>query len=303
MAVTSYLQSDHSRQLFLDRRRNIVKHMFTFLLAIALMFFDIKHHQNPIRIFFGNISSTLQMMVTVPMDWMGKANQFVWGQQELQTKNQDLVQQVLNLQAKLQQKKLQVYQYEKLKKWLNFHESNLQFFDAANLLLIQVNPNRQIYVLDKGRENGVFEGQVAIDGQGVIGQIIDVGKYTSTLLLISDSKCAVPVINKRSGEHGVVVGNNKRDELQLLNMPKTIEIQVGDVLMTSGLGLVYPFGIPVGTVKSVSPIPGEDFLNVKIIPAASLNKHHMVILLKSYQDNKRWQTEMTQRLDVIEEKD
>ena len=267
------------------------------------MFFDFKHHQNPIRNFFGNISSTLQVIVTLPMEGVNKAQEFVFGQQELQRKNQELTQKVLNLQAKLQQKKLEIYQYDKLKQWLNFHKSNLQFFDAANLLLIQVNPNRQIYMLDKGRNHGIFEGQVAIDGQGVIGQIIDVGKYTSTLLLISDSKCAVPVINKRSGEHGVVVGNNKRDELQLLNMPKTIEIQVGDVLMTSGLGLVYPFGIPVGVVKSVNPIPGEDFLNVKVTPFAALNKHHMVILLKSFQDIQRWQNEMVERMDAMEEKD
>lgn len=301
--ATSYLQSDRSRQLFLNRRRDFLKHLLTILLAFALIFFDAKQHENPIRLFIGNVSSSLQILVTIPMEWSSKASEFVFGQHELQHKNQELMQQVLSLQAKLQQKKLQVYQYNKLKKWLDVHDSNLQFFDAANLLLIQVNPNRQIYVLDKGRKDGIFEGQVAIDGQGVIGQIIDVGKYTSTLLLISDSKCAVPVINKRTGDHGVVVGDNKYDKLQLLNMPKTIEIQTGDILMTSGLGLVYPFGIPVGVVQSVEPIPGEDFLKVMVTPFAALNKHHMVILLKSFQDILRWQHEMAERMKVIEEND
>ena len=299
--VTSYLQNDHSRQLFLNRRRDILKQLLTIFLAVVLLFFDTKYHNNPIRVFVGNLSSSLQIITTRPMVWFDKLQQFVFGQHELQEQNQGLAQQVLNLQASLHQKKLQIYQYEKLKKWLDSHESMIQFANAANLLLIQVNPNRQIYILDKGRSDGVFEGQVAIDGQGIIGQIIDVGKYTSTLLLISDAKCAVPIINKRTGEHGVVIGKNKRDELQLLNMPKTNEVQAGDILMTSGLGMVYPFGIPVGVVQSVTPIPGEDFLNVDVKPLASINKHHMVILLKSFKDIQHWQKGISQRMTIVEE--
>lgn len=298
---TSYLQNDHSRQLFLKRRRDFIKQLSSLFLAVVLLFFDTKYHNNPIRIFIGNFSSSLQIITTRPSIWGEKLYQFIFGQHQLQEQNKLLEQQVLSLQANLHQKKLQIYQYEKLKRWLDSHESNIQFANAANLLWVQVNPNRQIYILDKGRADGVFEGQVAVDGRGVIGQIIDVGKYTSTLLLLSDSKCAVPIINKRTGEHGVVVGTNKRDELELLNMSKTNEVQSGDILMTSGLGMIYPFGIAVGVVKSVEPIPGEDFLNVRVSPLASVNKHHMVILLKSFKDIKHWQAELIKRMAKAEE--
>ena len=298
--VTSYLQNDYSRKLFLKRRQDILKQLLSLFLAIVLVVFDAKFHQNPIRQFIGSISSSLQMVVTRPLFWLSSIQEFVFGQHQLQDHNQLLKQQVLNLEYQLHQKQLQIYQYEQLKRWLDLEDSDLKFASAARLMLIQVNPNRQMYVLDEGRSQGVFEGQVAIDGHGVIGQVIDVGKYTSTLLMITDSRCAVPIINKRTGSHGVVVGKNDQNTLQLLHVPRTDQVEPGDVLMTSGLGLIYPFGIPVGVVSSVGINPGDDFLKVEVTPLAKLNKHHMVILLKSFADIQRLQQELAERLNMME---
>lgn len=298
--VTSYLQNDYSRQLFLKRRQVIVKQLLNFSLAVVLIFIDMRFHQNPIRHYIGNIVSVVHRMVIEPMNWVSLTHEFVFGQRKLQIHAKDLELKVLNLEYQLHQKNLEIYLLDKLKNWLDSQDSQLEFAGAANLILIQVTPNRQIYVIDQGRKQGVFEGQIAIDGHGVIGQIIDVGLNTSTLMLVSDSRCAVPIINKRTGFHGVVVGENNQKQLKLLNVPKTEPVEPGDVLMTSGLGKIYPFGIPLGVVNSVTVSPGEDFLNVKVTPLAELNKHHMIILLKPFEDIAKWQKELAERVKLEE---
>lgn len=298
--VTSYLQNDYSRQLFLKRRQAIVKQLLNFSLAVVLIFFDMRFHQNPIRQYVGNIVSVVHRMVIEPVNWLNSAHEFVFGQRQLQTHTKELELKVLNLEYQLHQKNLKIYLLDKLKNWLESQDSQLEFAGAANLILIQVTPNRQIYVIDQGRKQGIFEGQIAIDGHGVIGQIIDVGLNTSTLMLISDSRCAVPIINKRTGSHGVLVGENNQNVLKLLHVPKTEPVEPGDLLMTSGLGKIYPFGIPVGIVGSVTTNPGDDFLTVKVRPLAKLNKHHMIILLKPFEDIAKWQKELAQRVKLLE---
>ena len=165
---------------------------------------------------------------------------------------------------------------------------------------MEVNPNRHIYILDRGKIHHVFEGQVALDGKGLIGQVIELGAHTSSLLLISDAKCAVPVVNQRSGEHGIVVGQNNIQALQLVNIAKTGDVRIGDVFSTSGLGLVYPFGIPVGKVVAIENTPGEAFLKISVKPFANLNKHHMVMLLESHKDIDLWRQQMAERMHALE---
>ena len=70
-------------------------------------------------------------------------------------------------------------------------------------------------------------------------------------MLISDAKSAVPVRNNRTGERAILVGNNNMSQLSLVNLPRTSSINQGDLLVTSGLGRLYPEGYPVGRVEDV----------------------------------------------------
>ena len=85
--VTSYLQNDYSRKLFLKRRQDVLKQLLSLFLAVVLLVFDAKFHQNPIRQFIGSISSSLQMVVTRPLVWFSSIQEFVFGQHQLQDHN------------------------------------------------------------------------------------------------------------------------------------------------------------------------------------------------------------------------
>lgn len=299
--ATSYLQNDYSRELFLKRRKAVMTQLLNICLAVFFIIFDGRYHNNPLRQCLGNMTSAFYFVVHKPLETVRSVYDFFHLQQKLHEQNNQLKIENMRLQTQLQKSHANVYHHELITGWLKASDEALQLAVIANILSIEVNANRHIYVLDKGTKDGVFEGQVAIDGHAALGQIIDVGYYTSTLLLVSDSKCAVPIINKANGEHGIVVGENKLDKLYLLNVPKTNTVKAGDLLMTSGLGQVYPFGIPVGRVSLVNTVPGEEFMHVEVSPIAALNKHHSVILLKSFKDIQKWQNQLKEREKILEE--
>jgi rod shape-determining protein MreC len=300
MVVTSYLQSDDSRELFLKRRRNFLRQLLNIIFAVALLVFDKRIQNNSIREHLSTASSTFIMVTHKPIDWFNYWVNLADSQQELVKDNQLLNSKILILEGRMHQLKVMNYQNKKLNQWLEQSDPTLKLALLGNIISLEVNHNRHLYILNKGKKNGVFKGQVAIDGDGVIGQIIDVGKYTSTLMLISDVKSAIPVINERTGEHGIVMGQNNFDTLELLNVPKTHLLTRGDKLLTSGLGLVYPFGIPVGVIKDVKNIPGEDFLKVTVVPAADINKNHMVMLLQSLKNIETWRHQLEKRRQNLE---
>lgn len=123
---------------------------------------------------------------------------------------------------------------------------------------------------------------------------------TSTLLLISDSKSAVPVRNNRTGERAILVGTNDIEELSLINLPKTSSIHPGDVLVTSGLGRRYPEGYPVGRVEEVKSIPGEDFVKVTVSPVALLNRNRLVLLIWADSEQEELTAQINERLNAEE---
>jgi rod shape-determining protein MreC len=99
------------------------------------------------------------------------------------------------------------------------------------------------------------------------------------VMLISDSRSAIPVQNNRNGMRAAVAGMGYAGQVSLLNVSVTSDIAVGDILVTSGLGGNFPFGYPVGEVASIQKSPGERFAVIMVRPSAHLDKSRQVILL------------------------
>ena len=133
-------------------------------------------------------------------------------------------------------------------------------------------------VLDRGQKDQVFIGQAVFDASGVIGQVVEVGPLTSTVMLITDHKSAVPVKNSRSGERSILVGLGKAQSLSLINLASTSSVKVGDELLTSGLGRRYPEGYPIGIVEYVHRGVNDAFITVIVKPAAKISQSRLMLL-------------------------
>jgi rod shape-determining protein MreC len=155
----------------------------------------------------------------------------------------------------------------------------------AELVGVSPDPARQIVILSKGSEDGVYLGQPVLDAEGLFGQVIDVSPNQSRVMLITDSTHAVPVQVNRNGVRAVADGTGLMDTLELSNLVVTTDIKVGDLLMSSGLGGGFPAGYPVATVVEVNPDPGQPFLVVKARPTARLDRSRQLLLVYPLRDN------------------
>jgi rod shape-determining protein MreC len=158
----------------------------------------------------------------------------------------------------------------------------------AEILAVDLVPYRQRFDLNRGLVDGVYVGQALIDAQGVVGQIERVGPLTSEAVLITDADHALPVSVNRNGRDGlrtIAVGTGDSSLLRLPYLTNNADIQVGDLLVSSGLGGVFPAGYPVGRVTDVRRRPDQSFAEVIATPASALDRDREVLLVGNAADD------------------
>jgi rod shape-determining protein MreC len=149
----------------------------------------------------------------------------------------------------------------------------------GELLAVDSEPFVNQVILNKGSRDDVYVGQPVLDASGVMGQVIQVGPLTSRVLLINDPHSGIAVQNARNGIRAVAVGDSYSGKMRLMYVPKTADIQVNDVFITSGLGDHYPEGYPVGTVLSVVKDPANQFAAILLQPSAHLDSSRQILLV------------------------
>jgi len=149
---------------------------------------------------------------------------------------------------------------------------------VAQILAVDLNPNLHQMIIDKGVNDHLYIGQPVLDSYGVVGQIVHVGQRVSKVMLATDPKNAIPIQDYRTSTRAIAVGDGVSGKLNLINVPNATDIQVGDLLVASGLALRYPVGYPVGVVENVAHKSDRDFAEISVIPSAHLNQAQQVII-------------------------
>lgn len=150
---------------------------------------------------------------------------------------------------------------------------------VAEVMAVDSDPYKHQVMIDKGRTNGVYEGQPVINEKGIVGQVSYVGAHNSRVLLLTDSTHAIPVQVVRNDIRVIMSGSGDLNSLQLDNIPSSTDIKSGDILVTSGLGGVYPEGYPVATVTSFSFDNRRPFAQVKVKPHVQFDRLRYLLLV------------------------
>lgn len=135
---------------------------------------------------------------------------------------------------------------------------------------------RQRIVVDRGARNGVFKSQAVVAGDGVIGQSLRVGPWSTEIILLSDPEHGVPVQLARTGLRTLAIGAGAPGALELPYLPLQTDIKVGDKLVTSGLGGVFPAGYPVAEVVEVRRDGASPLAQVRARTSASIDRDRVV---------------------------
>jgi len=125
-------------------------------------------------------------------------------------------------------------------------------------------------------------GQPAIDETGVVGQVTRVFPFSAEITLITDKDQAVPIQVVRSGQRSVVFGLGN-GQLELRYMPANADVQVGDILVTSGLDGVYLPGFPVAKVVNIERDSAYSFARIFCVPLAGVENFGEIMVLNARQ--------------------
>jgi rod shape-determining protein MreC len=138
-----------------------------------------------------------------------------------------------------------------LKKHLNFISNFEQKFIHSKLVSASATIYRDSALIHSGESDGVKKDSLAINEEGLIGRVTRLSENYSNITLITDFESRVPVISASSHCQAIVAGNGE-SEASLLYIPGSNKLQVGEILLTSGDGRVYPAGIPVARVSKIT---------------------------------------------------
>jgi rod shape-determining protein MreC len=133
-------------------------------------------------------------------------------------------------------------------------------------------------IINKGKRDGVEINMAAMNSQGVVGRVISVAPRYAQVLLVIDQNCAIDGLVQGSRGRGTLKGGGS-GECYFDYVIKTCDIKRGDIIITSGLGGLFPKGLHLGTVKEIKDSPYKLFKDVKVAPAVDFNKLEEVLLI------------------------
>jgi rod shape-determining protein MreC len=250
-------------------------------LSVVLMTVDHRErHLDSVRAALMVFAYPIQWLVDAPFRLANWAGESLATHHVLVTENQALRDRVRDEAARMQRLDALLAENERLRALLQSAETYDYSVEVAGLLSVDFDPFRHQILLNRGERHGVVRGQALIDAHGVMGQTTQVGPLSAQAILITDPSHALPVEVNRNGLRTIVRGTGDIDRLELPFLPNNADIVVGDLLVTSGLGGVFPPGYPVARVTRVQLRPGERFAEVDAIPTAALNRSREVLLVR-----------------------
>jgi len=259
------------------------------VLSLGLMFVDHRtQYLSPVRYYAAYLATPFQYAANVPADVSAWVYDTFSSRESLLTENAKLQARAVLLQRRVQKLAALSAENIRLRELLNSSSLVNDNVTVAEIIGVAPDPFRHEIIINKGAKNGVFMGLPVLDAQGLMGQVIEVGPFVSRALLISDSSHAIPVQINRNGVRAIAVGGGSLDLLVLTHVPDTADVVEGDILVSSGLGLRFPRGYPVGVVTRVQHDPGESFAIVEAKPSAHLDRSRHVLLVFKEQKQLDW---------------
>lgn len=257
-----------------------VRFILLLILAIALMVLDHRNeHLVEVRKDLAALLHPVQLLVSAPTKISRSVSESFTSRDRLAEENRRLQQEALILNARMLRMEALEAENARLRALLDSTKKVGDQILIAEILSVDLNPFRNMILINRGSDDGAYVGQAVIDANGVIGQITRDRRVSSEAMLITDVDHAIPVELVRNRLRTIAVGTGELDRLSLPYLPVSADIRTGDLLITSGLGGKFPPGYPVGTVRDVRRVTGLPFLEIYAEPAAALNRIREVLLI------------------------
>ena len=240
------------------------------LLSVAfcgMIIYSLQSDANGISSSVSTVVSPLQKIVYNINSRVKETVDFFLNFSEVKLENEELKKKNTKLANELIEYESLKDEVERLREALNFTESKNNYkYVGVNIIGYSGNSLSDGYIIDKGSNDGINKNMVVVSSKGLVGKVTKVASNFAIVQSILNENIAVAVMDQQTREAtGVLQGlSDKKDNNMTVvyNLPISSDVKEGDIIITSGLGKIYPKEIPVGTVVSVE----ED--NVRVMKSA-----------------------------------
>jgi len=259
--------------------------LLTFYIAVSLAIFVVDLRFKSLELLRQSIAlvvDPVQRVAQTPGSLVDYAGQYLQGMRSLQVENDELKHAKLTTAPDLQRLAQLEAENTRLRKLLEVKEREKANGQVAQIMYTARDPFSRKVIVDKGQQAGIAAGLPAIDEAGVVGQVTRVFPFSAEITLITDKDQVVPVQVVRTGQRSVVFGLGN-GQLELRYMPANADIQVGDLLVTSGLDDIYLPGFPVAKVVNIERDSAYSFARIFCVPIAGVENFGEVMILAQRQ--------------------
>ncbi|MFZ5843525.1 MAG: rod shape-determining protein MreC [Pseudomonadota bacterium] len=250
------------------------------VLALVLMVLDHRgDHVAGIRSTLATTITPVLYIASLPTSLYGWFTDTVASRAELQRENEQLKHEQFSYRTQLQRLTALEAENARLRGLLSSARKTRGKRMIAEVINVDLEPTEQQVLINKGSNDGVYVGQAVLDAFGVLGQVTEVAASTARVLLLTDSRHAIPVRVERTGFNAIAEGTGAMNRLRLNFVPNTTDIREGDLLVSSGLGERFPDGYPVGQIEVIKRDTGEAYAEIDVVTAARMERSGEVLLL------------------------
>ena len=259
-----------------------VKAIVFALISVVLLVVDARYQTlASVRQVAATVLYPLQMAALLPREALGNMAGYFSSISSLQKEVHQLKTQQLAQARVLQQAQLQMAENAQLRRLLDAKAHLPLQAQMTEILYDARDPSTRRIVIDRGSRHEVVPGLPVIDHAGVVGQVTRVFPFTSEVTLLTDRDQAIPVQVLRSGLRSIAYGRGQSGLLDLRFVVANADIQVGDVLVTSGLDGMYPAGLAVAKVVQVESVAGATFGRVVGQPLGGIDRNRQLLIIMS----------------------
>jgi len=253
------------------------------LLSIVLLFADTRYrYLESVRQAVAIVLYPLQRAVQMPGEALSYVATYFSSQRTLAEDNAALKRQLVAEASAVQGYPLLQQENARLAGLLDLRSRYGAAATAVEVLYTSRDPFAQKVFVDKGTDTGILPGQAVIDADGVVGQVTRVYPMMAEVTLLTDKDHAVPVRVLRSGVRSVLFGSGAGRLPELRFSAPNADIEIGDVLVTSGIDGTYPPGLAVAKVETLERDTGQVFARIAARPIAGADRsRHLLVLAQA----------------------
>ncbi|MFA4885432.1 MAG: rod shape-determining protein MreC [Desulfotomaculaceae bacterium] len=197
-------------------------------------------------------------------------------------RSQALEQEIERLESEIIQLNEYKMENQRLTGLLNYEQVMAQKFNLLTASVISRDSGKWFgtVTLNRGLKDGVKENMTVLTPEGLVGRVVSISASTCEVLLITDPNSGVSSLVQDTRTPGIVEGVDGRTVIaRMIHIPNNDPVEVGQAVVTSGLGSIFPKGIPVGEIAGIRNEPSGLFLSAEIRPFANLNNLEEVFIV------------------------